>query len=297
MRGAARPRRRGRSGEPVQRAVPIDDVRPRSAMLYSRLMTKGLVDRLNHWAKSIDGDTRDGLQPVHRRRDRPRGRRHRRARDRPEGERRPLPRAEGDASRTSIGSATALRRASSTTPSTRATSPGASSGAPRSATSTRASSSARKPCVGRIRPGSMPDRVRLTVPSEERSLALVGAVTPQYGDGLGVPAAESEPSRPGRGARAVHARARVPRRRRRSHRADARPRRPADSGGRPRLGSATQVGGRRYRAPCPGAAGDRRGRGRPSADQPGRGRKAPDSHETRVAVVHAEPESHDFDSP
>ena len=31
LRGAARPRRRGRSGEPVQRAVPIDDVRPRSA--------------------------------------------------------------------------------------------------------------------------------------------------------------------------------------------------------------------------------------------------------------------------
>ena len=26
-------------------------------ILYNRLMTKGLVDRLNHWAKSIDGDT------------------------------------------------------------------------------------------------------------------------------------------------------------------------------------------------------------------------------------------------
>ena len=38
----------------------------------------------------------------------------------------------------------------------------------------------------------MPDRVRLTVPSEARSLALVEVVTRQFGDGLGVPAAESE---------------------------------------------------------------------------------------------------------
>ena len=153
LRGAARPGQGRRGREPLQRALPADALQPRPGDVYGRLMSKGLSDRLNSWAKArrrIDGHR---LQPLHGAGERARGRRHRRPRDRPEGERRRCTSRSRARSRTCTGSATASLPASSTTRSTRASSPGASSGIRRSATSTKESSSGPRRWSDRVASG------------------------------------------------------------------------------------------------------------------------------------------------